>query len=199
MESHLGVLLTLTVVWLAAGVLADGLPRLDRARALRRRTGWVFALTLTALGLTAVVLAAGLSSGGGTAVDRAATGLVLAVVPAGAVAVCAVRRMKRLWTGAGAFATAPRTPAPHGLRAAAAHPLIGLPVQVTGLALLPATLTAAVPPLASGAGASGPAVTLGIVGLVAIGVRHALRHNRLAERAMPAPTSPRPAAGPLHV
>ena len=199
MESHLAVLLPLTAVWLTAGALADGLPRLDWARTLRRRTGQVLALTGAALGLTAAVLVAGLSSGGGTAADRAADGLALAVVPAAAVAVCAVRRMRRLWAGAGAFATAPGTPAPHGLRAAAAHPLIGLPLQVTGLAILPAAVVAATPELVTRTGASGPAITVGVLGVAAIGVRHALRHSRLAERAMPEPASPRTAARPLHV
>ncbi|MGN9811956.1 hypothetical protein ACTMSW_21680 [Micromonospora sp. BQ11] len=199
MESHLAVLLPLAAVWLTAGALADGLPRLDRARTLRRRTGQVLALTGAALGLTVVVGVAGLSSDGGTVVDRAAAGLTLAVVPAGAVAICAVRRMRRLWAGAGAFATAPDTPAPHGLRAAAAHPLIGLPVQVTGLATLPAVVVAAMPELMTRTGASGPAITVGVLGVAAIGVRHALRHSRLAEQAMPEPASPRTAARPLHV
>jgi hypothetical protein len=199
MESHLAVLLPLAAVWLVAGALADGLPRLDRARTLRRRTGQVLLLTGAALGLTAAVGVAGLSSGGRTAADRAAAGLALAVVPTGAVAVCSVRRMRRLWAGAGAFATAPGTPAPHGLRAAAAHPLIGLPVQVTGLAILPAVVVAAMPELVTRTGAGGPAITVGVLGVAAIGVRHALRHNRLAERAMPEPASARTAARPLHV
>ncbi|MBM0259004.1 hypothetical protein JNW89_21785, partial [Micromonospora sp. 4G55] len=72
MDGHLIVLLPIAGVWLAAGVVADRLPRLDRARALRRRTGWLLALTLTGLGLTAAVLAVGLTSAGATPVDRAA-------------------------------------------------------------------------------------------------------------------------------
>ncbi|MEU9505633.1 hypothetical protein AB0D32_05050 [Micromonospora sp. NPDC048170] len=199
MESHLTVLLPLTAVWLVAGWLADGLPRLDHARALRRRTGWVLALTLTGLGLTAAVLVAGLSSAGATPADRAAAGLTLAAVPALVVALCSVRRVRRLRAGAGALSSAPETPAPHGLRASAAHPLIGLPVQVTGLALLPAVATASTPGLPFGPGVAGPAITVGVLGVAAIGVRHALRHSRLVERAVPArPASPR-AAGALHV
>ncbi|MCM0676958.1 hypothetical protein NCC78_20035, partial [Micromonospora phytophila] len=83
MESHLTVLLPVAAVWLAAGWLADGLPRLDRARALRRRAGWLLALTLAALGLTSAVLAAGLSSAGDTPADRAAAGLASLTDPGG--------------------------------------------------------------------------------------------------------------------
>ncbi|MEH1099473.1 hypothetical protein [Micromonospora sp. CPCC 205561] len=199
MESHLTVLLPLAAVWLAAGWLADGLPRLDHALALRRRTGWVLTLTLTGLGLTAAVLVAGLSSAGATPADRAAAGLGLAAAPALVVAACGVRRMRRLRAGARALASAPGTPAPHGLRAAAAHPLIGLPVQLTGLAMLPAVAAAGTPGLLSGPGVTGPAITLGVLGVAAIGVRHALRHNRLVERALPAGTASARAASPLHV
>ncbi|MFG3710623.1 hypothetical protein ACIBTZ_16865 [Micromonospora sp. NPDC049460] len=199
MESHLTVLAPLAAVWLAAGWLADGMPRLDSARALRRRTGWVLALTLTGLGLTAAVLVAGLSGAGATPADRAAAGLTLAAAPALVVAACTVRRVRRLRAGAGAFAAAPGTPAPHGLRAAAAHPLVGLPLQVTGLAILPAVAAASAPEPLFGPGATGPAITVGVLAVAAIGVRHALRHSRLAERAAPPrPASPR-AAGALHV
>ena len=48
MDGHLIVLLPIAAVWLAAGVVADGLPRLDRARALRRRTGWLLVLSSSA-------------------------------------------------------------------------------------------------------------------------------------------------------
>ncbi|WP_433345967.1 hypothetical protein [Micromonospora sp. CA-111912] len=200
MDKHLVVLLPVAGVWLAAGVLADRLPRLDRARALHRRTGWVLALTLTGLGLTAGVLAAGLQSSGAGTVDRAAAGLALAAPPALLVAVCAARRIRRLRTGAGALATAPHAPAPHGLRAAAAHPLVGLPLQVTGLATVPGVLSASGLDVFAGPGTTGAAVTVGALGVAAIGVRHALRHSRLAERALPQqqPASPR-VAGPLYV
>lgn len=199
MDGHLIVLLPVAAVWVAAGVVADGLPRLDRARALRRRTGWLSALTLTGLALTATVLLAGLQSAGDTRLDRAAAGLALAAAPALVVAVCTVRRVRRLRAGAGAFARAPETPAPHGLRAAAAHPLVGLPLQVTALATVPAVVSAAGLDLFTGAGSTGAAVTVGTLGITAIGVRHALRHNRLAERAMPAAVASPRAAGPLHV
>ncbi|SCE69153.1 hypothetical protein GA0074695_0348 [Micromonospora viridifaciens] len=194
MADQLIVLLPVATAWVAAGVVADGLPRLERARALRRRTGWLFALTLSGVVLTAAVLAVGLQSAGRTAVDQAADGLALAAVPALVVAACTVRRVRRLWAGAGAFAAAPETPAPHGLRAAAAHPLIGLPIQVTALAVLPAVISAAGVDLLAAPAVAGPAVTVGGLGVIAIGVRHALRHNRLAERALP-PAAPAP--GPV--
>lgn len=200
MDEHLTVLLPLAAVWLAAGVVADGLPRLDRARALRRRTGWLSALVLTGLALTAAVLAVGLQSAGTTALDRATAGLTLAAAPALVVAVCTVRRIRWLRAGAGAFAAAPDTPAPHGLRAAAAHPLIGLPLQVTALAMLGAVLPAAGVDLFATPAVAGPATTVAVLGVIAIGVRHALRHNRFAERALPPATAASArAAGPLHV
>ncbi|MFF5172427.1 hypothetical protein ACFY3U_07315 [Micromonospora sp. NPDC000089] len=217
MDGHLIVLLPIAAVWLAAGVTADGLPRLDRAAALRRRTGWLLALTATGLGLTAAVLAAGLVSAGDTPVDRAAGGLALAAAPAIAVAAGTLRRVRRVWAGAGAFATAPAAPAPHGLRAAAAHPLIGLPVQLTALATVPPLLAAGGLDLTTDPAVAGPALTVGGLAAVAVGVRHALRHSRFVERTMaeaptpglvrtrpaaqapaPAPT-PVPAAAPVAV
>ncbi|GAA4568266.1 hypothetical protein GCM10023176_22290 [Micromonospora coerulea] len=199
MAGHLIVLLPVAAVWVAAAVVADGLPRLDRARALRRRTGWLSALTRTGLALTAAVLLVGLQSAGDTLVDRAATGLALTAAPALMVAVCTVRRVRRLRAGAGAFARAPETPAPHGLRAAGAHPLIGLPLQVTALTTVPAVVSAAGVDLLAGPAVTGPAITVGVLSVGAIAVRHALRHNRLAERAMPAAVDSPRAVRALHV
>ena len=142
MESQLAILLPVAAVWLAAGVVADGLPRLRNTRMLRRRTGWLLVLALTGVALTAAVLGGGLLSAGTAPVDRAAAGLTVAAGPALVATVCSVRRIRRLWAGAGAFASAPATPAPHGLRAAAAHPLVGLPLQVTALATVPALIAA---------------------------------------------------------
>lgn len=185
MDGHLIVLLSIAAVWLAAGVVADGLPRLDRARALRRRTGWLLVLSLAGLGLTMTVLAAGLTSAGDTPVDRAAGQLPLVAVPALVVATSTVRRVRRLRAGAGAFAAAPETPAPYGLRAAAGHPLVGLPLQVTALATVPGLLRAAGLDLGVDNGVAGVALTAGGLAVLAIGVRHGLRHNRLAERTLP--------------
>jgi hypothetical protein len=200
MESQLTILLPVAAVWLAAGVLADRLPRLRDARALRRRTGWLLALALAGVALIAAVAIGGLSSAGDAPIDRAAAGITLAAGPALVVAVCSVRRIRRLWAGAGAFDTAPGTPAPHGLRAAAAHPLVGVPLQVTALATLPAVIAAAGTDLGAEPGIAGPAITVGALVVATIGVRHALRHNRLIERAQPTAASRSTrAAGPLHV
>ena len=144
MAGHLIVLLPVAAVWVAAAVVADGLPRLDRARALRRRTGWLSALTLHRPGADRRACCSWACRARAT---RWSTGpppaSALAAAPALMVAVCTVRRVRRLRAGAGAFARAPETPAPHGLRAAGAHPLIGLPLQVTALATVPAVVSAA--------------------------------------------------------
>ncbi|MEU7925952.1 hypothetical protein [Micromonospora sp. NPDC049107] len=201
MESQLTILLPVAAVWLAAGVLADRLPRLRDARALRRRTGWLLALALVGLALIAAVAVGGLTSAGAAPIDRAGAGLTLATGPALVVAVCSIRRIRRLRAGAGAFDSAPGTPAPHGLRAAAAHPLVGVPLQVTALATLPAVIAAAGTDLGAEPGITGPAITVGALAVAAIGVRHALRHSRLIERAQPTAAATRSAraADPLHV
>ncbi|GGO06622.1 hypothetical protein [Micromonospora parathelypteridis] len=199
MESQLTILLPIAAVWLAAGVVADGLPRLHNTRMLRRRTGWLLVLALTGVALTAAVLGGGLLSAGTTPVDRAAAGLTLAAGPALVATVCSLRRIRRLRAGAGAFASAPATPAPHGLRAAAAHPLVGLPLQVTALATVPALIAAAGTDLGADPSVTGPAITIGALMVLAIGVRHALRHSRFAERAQPAAPPSARTAGPLHV
>ncbi|MFC4019547.1 hypothetical protein ACFOW4_16615 [Micromonospora sp. GCM10011542] len=199
MESQLTILLPVAALWLAAGAVADGLPRLHNTRALRRRTGWLLVLALAGVALTAAVLTAGLLSAGTTPVDRAAGALALAVVPSLLVAVSTVPRVRRLRAGAGAFANAPGTPAPYGLRTAAAHPLVGLPVQVTALTMVPALIVAGGTDLGAQPAVAGPAITVGTLAVAAIGVRHALRHNRLAERARPPATRSTRAAGALHV
>ncbi|MEH0928656.1 hypothetical protein [Micromonospora sp. CPCC 205558] len=199
MESQLTILVPVAAVWLAAGIVADGLPRLRNTRVLRRRTGWLLVLAVTGMALTAAVLGGGLFSAGTAPVDRAAAGLTLAAGPALVATVCSVRRIRRLWAGAGAFASAPATPAPHGLRADAAHPLVGLPLQVTALATVPALIAAAGTDLGADPGVTGPAITVGALAVVAIGVRHALRHNRFAERAQPAAAQSARTAGALHV
>jgi hypothetical protein len=199
MESQLTILLPVAAVWLAAGILADRLPRLRDARALRRRTGWLLALALAGVALLAAVAIGGLASTGDTPIDRAAAGLTLATGPALVVAACSLRRIRRLRAGAGAFDTAPGTPAPHGLRAAAAHPLVGMPLQATALATLPAVIAAAGTDLGAEPGVTGPAITMGALAVAVIGVRHALRHSRLIERAQPTAARSARAAGPLHV
>ncbi|WP_416901779.1 hypothetical protein [Micromonospora echinospora] len=194
MDSHLVALLPVAAVWVAAGLVADGLPRLERVRTLRRRTGWLIVLSLSGLGLMASVALVGLGTAGPTRADRAAAGLTLAVLPALVVAGSTVRRLHRLRAGAGAFATAPRVPVPPRLRAHAAHPLVGLPLQVTGLAMVSAVVAT------GGAGPdadalAGPVLALGLLGIAVIGVRHALRHSRLATRALPGTGGPATPAG----
>lgn len=199
MESQLTILLPVAAVWLAAGVVADGLPRLRNTCLLRRRTGWLLVLALTGVTLTAAVLGGALFSAGTTPVDQAAAGLTLAAGPALVATVCSVRRIRRLRAGAGAFVSAPGTPTPHGLRAAAAHPLVGLPLQVTALAMVPAVVAAAGSDLGADPGVTGPAITVGALAVITIGVRHALRHSRFAERAQPAGAPSTRTVGPLHV
>ena len=91
-----------------------------------------------------------------------------------------MRRLSQVRRGAGAFATAPLAPVPPGLRAAAAHPLVAVPLQITGLATLVglpvAAGTAVVPDSALG----GLAIT--VVGIAVFGsaVRASVRHSRLS-------------------
>ncbi|SCL38574.1 hypothetical protein GA0074692_5059 [Micromonospora pallida] len=190
MDSHLVALLPVAGVWLTAGMVADGLPRLDRVHALRQRTGWLIVLSLTGLSLMAAVALAALGTAGTTHADRAGAALALAALPALVVAVSTVRRLHRLRAGAGAFAAAPRAPVPPGLRAHAAHPLVGLPLQIAGLAMVPAVVTAGAFGPAAGSLLAAPARTVVLVGIAAIGVRHVLRHSRLAARARPGTGGP---------
>jgi hypothetical protein len=93
-----------------------------------------------------------------------------------------LRRLTQVRRGAGAFATAPRTPVPPGLRAAAAHPLVAAPLQVTGLATLVGLPIAAGVVTVPGSDVAGIAITIVGVAVVAIGIRAALRHSRLSVR-----------------
>jgi hypothetical protein len=181
MDIELAVLVAVAVVWLAAGIVADGLPQLDSPRALRRRTTWLLALSLTGLGAMAALGLAALIAAGPTVADRAPLALVLPAVPATAVALLTVRRLRWLRAGAGAFAAAPDAPVPPALRAGAAHPMIALPLQVAGLVTLPALVAATVVVPLTASAMVGFALTAGLATVSAIGVRHALRHSRLVE------------------
>jgi len=199
MDTDLAILLAIAAVWLAAGLVAEGLPKLRTARVLRRRTGSLFALVGLGLAGMAAVGLNGLATAGSTVADQVSAGLALPAAPAVIVAATTARRVRRLWVGAGAFATAPDTPASPTLRAAAAHPMIALPVQVTGLATLPAMVTATGLAPLTGPSMIGSVLTAAVLAVGLIGVRHALRHSRLVERAVTVrPRSPRP-AGVLHV
>ncbi|WP_329105665.1 hypothetical protein OG792_33255 [Micromonospora sp. NBC_01699] len=181
MDIDLAVLIAVALVWLTAGIVADGLPQSDSPRALRRRTTWLLALTMTGLGAMAALGLAALVASGPTVADRAPLVLALSAVPAIAVAKLSVRRLRRLRAGAGAFAAAPDAPVPPVLRAGAAHPMVALPLQVAGLVMLPAVAAAtSIVPLAAPA-LAGLALTVGLAAVSIIGVRHALRHSRLAE------------------
>jgi hypothetical protein len=176
-------------VWLAAGLLADTLPTARTALELRRRA--YLLSTVIALG-AAVFVAVPLLDDLLPGHSAAPAAALLPAVPALFVLLVTVRRLTRVRQGAGAFAAAPQTPAPPALRAAAAHPLITTPIQVTGLAALVGL------PIAGGLisipGGSVAAVAITIVGaaVVAIGIRAAIRHSRLSLLALaPIPTSRR--------
>ncbi|WP_239135513.1 hypothetical protein [Actinoplanes derwentensis] len=171
---------TLAAAWLAAGLLSDALPTARTAHQLRRRAGLVTALIIAGLAVfIAVPLVATMLPG----VQAAPTAALLPAIPGLLVVAATVRRLGRVRRGAGAFTTAPLTPIPPGLRAAAAHPLLAAPLQVTGLAALvglPIAAGLVTLPAGESTGVAGFAV-LGIaLAIAGIGVRAALRHNRLA-------------------
>jgi hypothetical protein len=167
----------LVVVWLTAGLLADALPSARSALELRRRAVRLTALIVGgALVFVAVPIVTALLPG-----ESAAPAAALApAVPALVVLTASLRRMSQVRRGAGAFATAPQTPVPPALRAAAAHPLILVPLQVTGLATLVSLPIAGGLVKVPGADLAGIAITVVGVAVLAIGVRAGLRHSRLS-------------------
>lgn len=188
METDFAVLLGAVGCWLAAGLLADGLSAAPTVARLRRRAGALLVFSWAGLLGTGAVAGIALSGDGSGPVGGAGPALLLPAVPAVVVAARTVRRLRGLRAGAGAFATAPDTPIPPALRAAAAHPLVVLPLQLTGLTALPA-IGAATGAVAGAAPMAGPGLAglaLTAVALVAVttGVRHGLRHSRLAERSV---------------
>ncbi|GIF11567.1 hypothetical protein FHX34_1011475 [Actinoplanes teichomyceticus] len=177
----------LAALWLAAGLLADGLPSAGTALLMRRRARLLAALVGAGTAVFAAVpVVAGLMPG----VSAAPAAALLPAVPALVVLTAGVRRLSRVRHGAGAFATAPLAPVPPGLRAAAAHPLISAPLQITGLAAVVGLPLAAglvdrpgldVP---AGSGFTAAAIALVAVAVAVIGIRAALRHGRLAPLVM---------------
>lgn len=167
----------LALAWLAAGLMADALPRARSARDLRRR-----AVVLGALvgGGAAVFVAVPIVTWALPGESAAPAAALLPAVPALIVLTAGVRRLAQVRRGAGAFASAPRTPVPPALRAAAAHPLILVPMQVTGLASVIGIPIAARLVEVPGAGPAGIAITVVGVAVVALGVRAAVRHSRLS-------------------
>jgi MFS family permease len=166
----------IAAVWLTAGFLAETLPGVRTARELRRRAG---ALSMLVGGGIAVLIAAPVVAGtmaGDSAVPAVA---LLPAVPAVVVMVATARRVAWIRRGAGAFATAPLTPVPPALRAAAAHPLVATPLQVTGLAALAGVPMAAGVVAVPAADTVATVLTAAGLGVLALGVRHAIRHSRL--------------------
>jgi len=163
-------------VWLTAGLLADALPSARTARELRRR-----ARTLSMLvgGGVAVFIAVPLVTGVLSGESAAPAAAVLPAVPALVVVLVTARRLAQVRRGAGAFATAPLTPAPPALLAAAAHPLVATPLQITGLAALAGVPIAAGVIEVPGAQVAGIVLTVVGVAVLALGIRHAIRHSRL--------------------
>lgn len=170
----------LAAVWLAAGLLADGMSAVVSARQLRRRAGLLSALVTSGVAVFAAVplvseLVPGLSA--------APTAALLPAVPAFVVLTATVRRLGWVRRGSGAFATAPLTPVPPALRAASAHPMLAAPLQITGLAALAGLpIAAGVVTLPGGQATAvvGIAVIMAVLTVAVIGIRAGLRHSRLA-------------------
>jgi hypothetical protein len=169
----------LAAIWLTAGLLVDAMPTARTARELRRRAGFISILVGAG---AAVFVAIPVVTGLLTGASAAPTAALLPAVPAMIVLTVTWRRLTQIRRGAGAFAAAPMTPVPPGLRAAAAHPLITVPLQVTGLATLVGLPIAAGLVKVPGAEVAGIAVTVVATAVAVIGIRAALRHSRLSVR-----------------
>jgi hypothetical protein len=167
----------LTAIWITAGLLVETLPTARTARELRRRTGLLSMLVgAGAAVFVAVPLVTGLLPGASAAPAAA----LLPAVPAMIVLTVTRRRLAQIRRGAGAFATAPLAPLPPGLRAAAAHPLIAVPLQITGLAtLVGLPITAGVVTVPGSAMASVAITVMGAAVLATV-VRAGVRHSRLS-------------------
>ncbi len=163
-------------VWLAAGLLAETLPAARTALELRRRATLLSTVILVGVAVfVAVPLVAWVLPGDSTAPAAA----LLPAVPALFALTVTRRRLTRVRQGSAVFVAAPQTPVPPGLRAAAAHPLLTTPLQVTGLAALAGLPVAAGVITVPGAEVAAIAITVvGVAGLV-IGGRAAIRHSRL--------------------
>jgi hypothetical protein len=176
------LVVTLAAIWLTAGLLVDGLPTARTARELRRRTGLLSTLVgAGAAVFVAIPVVTGLLPGASAAPAAA----LLPAVPAMIVLTVTVRRLAQVRRGAGAFATAPLAPIPPGLRAAAAHPLVSVPMQVTALAALSGIPIAAGFVVIPGSDLAGIAVSVAAAVVAVLGIRAALRHSRMAARALP--------------
>ncbi|GAA0563954.1 hypothetical protein GCM10010172_54200 [Paractinoplanes ferrugineus] len=167
----------LAVAWTAAGLVADGLQNARSAAELRRRSGWLSALVVIGAAVFVAVPAVLWIRPGE---QQAPSAALLAAIPALVALTVGVRRLGPVRRGAGAFATAPQTPLPPALRAAAAHPLIIVPLQVTGLAAIIGLPIAAHVVEIPASNVAGIAITVVGVAVLAIGIRAAVRHSRLS-------------------
>ena len=191
MDTAADLILTgaLVAVWLAAGLLADVLPGARTPRQLRRRSGTLAVLVGVGAAVFVTVPVVTVLLPGDSAAPAAA---LVPAVPALIALTAGLRRIAVVRRGAGAFAAAPHIPVPPALRAAAAHPLILVPLQVTGLAALLGVPIAAHLVTVPGADFAGIGITVVGAAVVAIGVRAAIRHSRLSVLALAPITRTRP-------
>jgi hypothetical protein len=170
---------TLAAIWLVAGLLADALPTTRTARELRRRAGIISLLVGAGAAVFVAIPVATVLMPGASAAPAAA---LLPAVPALVVVTSSLRRLTQIRRGTAAFAAAPLTPVPPALQAAAAHPLVTVPLQVTGLAALIGLPIAGHLVAVPGTDVAGIALAVVAVAVLAIAVRAGLRHNRLSVR-----------------
>jgi hypothetical protein len=170
---------TLAAIWLVAGLLADALPTARTARELRRRAGIISLLVgAGAAVFVAIPVVTGLRPG----VSAAPVAALLPAVPALVAVTSSLRRLTQIRRGTAAFASAPHTPVPPALQAAAAHPMVTVPLQVTGLAALIGLPIAGHLVDVPGADVAGIALAVVAVAVLVIAVRAGLRHSRLSVR-----------------
>lgn len=170
------VAISLPALWIGGVVLAAHMPQAGSAADLRRRA------QLTLVALVLACLGTGLRTtafGGLTAGDRWFVQENLALLALAAVVLAtAVPRLLRLRRATRAFAVARSTmPVPPTLRAAAAHPLIAVPIQATAYAAVIAVV------VALGTAYPQTLVTLLALAATVTVARHAARHRRLVASA----------------
>ncbi|GGK94698.1 hypothetical protein [Mangrovihabitans endophyticus] len=166
---------TLAVVWLIAGLLADGLPMTRTAADLRRRARILSLLVGAGAAVFVAVPVMALALPGPSSAPAA---VLLAAIPGLIALTAGLHRLTQIRWSAAAFATAPSAPVPPALRAAAAHPLIAAPLQVTGLAAIVGLPIAADVIVVPDSDLAAIAVVAVGVAVLAIGIRHAMRHSR---------------------
>lgn len=189
MHGNLAIVTPALAIWLAAALAAQRLPHAGSARSLIRNAALLRALTVSGLVMLLGVGFTVLASASPTD-DQLLDAIALAGVPALVVAFLSTHRLRHLRAAGMVFSTAPRTPTPPALRAAAAHPMVVVPVQLTAIALVAGSVTETV--RLPNAQLTVPAITAAAVVATAVsGVYHALRHSRLVEEAVP--LSPRAA------